>query len=288
MKKLIQFNLLLTGLILLTNLQTYSQVLNGDFSNWAPDSIGRTDVVGWETTNVLYSQPSILQDTDRTSMTGYSVKMTTVFDSTIMDYNVVDMILNNTPFSNPVNPATLSGYWKFNNPNFNDLVAVEVNVYDSANNRIGTKNINTPFTGSIVNWTAFNLPINYSASASVKSYKITIILVNSTNTPILDCHIDDLTFDVSTSSSQNIESNINTKLISLDNSQYRILISQDKKYITNLCIYDLTGKKVLTIQGSNDIRQSLDFDLSMYPSGVYYGVVENGNSKQTFKIPLTH
>jgi hypothetical protein len=282
MKKFLQ--LIVIAFFCLNADRTFSQVLNGDFSNWAPDSIGRIDLVGWETTNALYGQAGVLQDTDRTSINGYSVQMIAVYDSSVNDYGTVDMILNNAPFSNPVRPVTLSGFWKFYNPNFNDLVIIEVNLYDSANNQIGTKNINTPFTGSILNWTPFSMTINYSSNASVNNYSITIIMVNSTHNGTLNCNIDDLTFDVSTSVIDNLPY-LNTKLLSLDKSHYRILISQEKPLSTNVEIYDLIGNKVMSVNGNHEIRQGVDLDLSQLQSGVYYGVVANGVNKKTFKIP---
>ncbi len=263
--------------------QSYSQIPNGDFSNWALDSLGRMDLVGWTTTNQMYDSPGAMPDTDRVNGPGYSLKMVTVYDSTVSDYTLTLLTLEHAPFSNTINPSTLTGFWTLYDPFFTDILSVDVTVYDSNNIELGDGGINTPFTGSILNWTAFTVNINYTVTAAVDNYTVNIMFGNLSNQPGIYSHVDDITFDVSTTINET-RNELKTKLLSLENSKFRILLSQDLKNDVDLSIYDVSGRKLAMVEGNSDVRQSIDVDLSAYPSGIYYGVVENGNQRQTIKL----
>lgn len=268
---------------LLVSTEGKGQILNGHFSDWALDSIGRMDLVGWTTSNLMYSAPGCLQDTDRTSGSGYSLKLISFYDSTMQDYIVTVLDLEHAPYSNPTRPTIFSGFWKMNNPFFTDGMAMEVNLYNSSNVEIGNAGVGTPFTGSIPNWIAFNDSITYTSNDPVTSYSIQIVFFNLSNQVGPYGLLDDLTFDVSVGL-ENKPEKFSTFVHTLSNSEYIINISQ--KYAKNVIakVFDLLGNYLFTVKGDNSSRQSININLSNFSSGMYLCRVENGSSNEVIKL----
>jgi hypothetical protein len=262
-----------------------SQILNGSFSDWATDSVGRLDVVGWNTTNtnMQFSSPSVLQDTDHVGGNSYAMKMVCVYDSSAAGLGFTELDLVNAPFTNNINPTTLSGFWKVYNPNSQTQIGLDIQFYDVTNTQIGHVSIGTPFSGSLMNWTAFSKVITYTSTNPVASYSCQLYLFNLSqlNTPY--GIVDDLTFDVSTSIDEN-ENSLLTKLISVGNSEYQVLISQNQLHATTVNLYDLSGKLVRKVEGNAEMRQIVDLDLSTFSPGIYNCVIENGTYSKSLKL----
>jgi hypothetical protein len=275
-------------LLLLYGLNSKAQIVipHCDFNNWTVDSMGNTiPDGGWIYSYDYFDTSTVSPDIDRSGGAGFSLKMISVFDSLQGFYQGGSIQLNDQPFTGSVRPNTLTGYWKFYNPNITDLIAVAVSFYNSAHDEIGQASINTPFTGSINNWTLFSTTIHYTSNDPIVTYDVLVALVNGSDDTTIYGHVDDLSLDVTTDIPKNSLEELQGGISYYDGKN---ILTVEKKVSGSLKIdvIDLNGKLISTtfdgdcMQGQN----IFDVDLKNQCKGLYFCRVRTEGLTKLFKI----
>jgi len=272
------------SLIFICALSTNAQIPNSGFELWTTNSAGRLDLQNWETGNVLFDKASTVQEVGRTG-TGYSAKLISVYDSSVSYYEGGRALLFTVPFSGPVKPNAVLGYWKTLNPGFDAAVFAEVFLYDAGFTEIGYGGIQTPFGLTLSAWTNFSIPISYTTNDPVAYYDLTFTWYNFGDDSTAHAFIDDVSFDVSTNVHAIGQDN---KFIvaTLSNGIYKLIsttLFSDKSAVK---IYDLSGKLVTTMDASTQANQTNEFlvDISSLEAGIYYCNIADDEKMSTVKL----
>ena len=281
MKK--QILLLLSSFFLLSS-GLFSQIPNGGFENWSMGSNNFLNPDGYQCTNDDFSTASVVQDMGYSG--NYCAKISSGYDSTAGDYQPGMLRLVHHPFPASSNPTTLSGFWRTYNPNITDALALELHLFDASNTEVGTGDINTPFTGSIPNWTAFNVPIQYSSANPVTNFSLDILWFFLSGDSSTYGEIDELAFDTGTSGIySNNSSEEKIQLLPVDgNGRYLVQLGSNFKNQMNLEICDLSGKIVHKQMVSKLNTESLELNLSTLSQGLYICNFYNNEAKISMKV----
>lgn len=225
-----------------------AQITNGDFSNWALDSLNYWDPVNWESTNTYDSGSggSVLRDIDRQGGSGYSVKLAAVYDSILGFWIGGEINLRHAPFTNSIRPSTLSGYFKINNIHLGDQIGFKVNLFNSLNIKIGSANYGSALGATYPNWSAFSATINYTTNDPVAFYDIDAYYVALTNDTAVHCHLDDLDFDVSTNNIPNLDANSFCSIKRL-NDEYILDFDSKTSNKFSVNVFDINSRELLNV-----------------------------------------
>ncbi len=276
---------LIYAILIFSNFQLIAQIPDGDFNNWTTNSIGRLDLQDWITGNLDYSQATILQDVGQ-SGTGYSPKFVSVYDSSVGYYQGGYVQLNQVPFVGTMRPNALLGYWKTYNPSNSDIVLADVQIYNSSLVEIGSGAKQTPFNGSVSAWTAFSIPITYTASDSAAYFSMRISWTNFGGNIAGYANIDDIRFDVSTDVAEPTRDLSGIILSKTSTGHFKLTSTTNSWDNFAVQLYDLSGKQILTKKTStefNDHSQAV-LDLSQMPSGIYFCKVFSKTDYKTFTL----
>ena len=164
---------------------------------------------------------------------------------------------------------------------FDPETPVNGNHPDSSMNKIATAEFTTP-ASSVATWTRFSIPFTY-VSTDTPAY----VMVNMTsskdqltNTAGSKIWVDDLTmiYNPPPQSVNNVASlENNVKAYSYNKIFYVDFMNRNNNE-SNVSVYDLNGRKVLSETFTNNNLHS--FDMTKYNSGVYlYRIYSNGETK---------
>ncbi len=276
--------LLLSVFIIFCSSLTCAQIPNGGFENWTIGTNGFLHPDGYQCSNDAHPGASILQGAGYTG--NYCVQFASAYDSTTGDYEPGMLRLVHQPFPAISNPTTLSGFWRTFNPNITDALGLELHLYDASNMEVGTGDINTPFTGSIPNWTPFSIPIHYTSANPVTNFSLDILWILLSNDPNTYGELDDLTFDTGTSGITNgVRSNESIHLLPMDgNGRFLIQPGSNFQDQLTLDICDLSGKIVQHQNVSKANSASLELNISALSQGLYICNFYNNEAKISLKI----
>lgn len=162
---------------------------------------------------------------------------------------------------------------------------MEEQIRRSGDVEIGHMNLGSSLTGSIPNWVAFSKAITYTSNDPVDNYSISIALLNFTSDSTIYCHIDDLSFDVSTSVAETNSFSAALRAIEGTN-QYLLSIAPSNMCNINIDIFDITGRRVKNVFEGKAFSgyQSFTIDISFLHSGIYFCRLNSGNSSQTLRL----
>ena len=261
-----------------------SQIPNGDFNNWAADSLGRLDPVGWTSTNLVDSGV-VIRDVDHTGGSGYSVELRIAYDSIQGYYESGSVGLVHAPFSGSVRPSKLTGYWNIYNPHTTDQIFVELELYNSSNVQIGSGNYATPVGFSFINWTPFTDTLTYTSNDPVASYTITLFYFALSNDTAIYSHFDDLAFDVSTGIDANEQSHPSFNILR-SNEGYILEVEKKRPGSLKVNVVDENGRNVMNIYNGScsEGKLSLEINLNSLSTGMYFCRVETEDKYKVFRI----
>lgn len=276
---------LLIALLCLNAHCLYAVIPFGDFTSWTTNSLGFPDPDGWQSTNLSEGIQVIFNDTDRTGGPGYSAKFITKPDSISVYYHG-RLQLANQPFNGPSRPMQLEGYWKANFTSFNSYFIVEAHMYNAASVEIGSGEAYLPSVGNFINWTSFNFPINYSSSDPVASYQIDILLNTLSSLPTLVTHIDDLSFDVSTTGIGSADKYVLNYSLKYLQTGYLLELEKNRSGSLKIDIIDQYGRIISDLTHSHFVAglHRFEFDLVPHAKGIYFCRIDDGDRPRIVKL----
>jgi hypothetical protein len=275
-------NILITALLSVLVNVSFGQIPNGDFSSWSLNNVGVLDPDGWQSSNATSSYVRIVQDTDRTGMTGYSLKVISDYDST-MGFNWGgELNLIHAPFTGSNRPTTIQGFYKMFNPygGFNSI-SIAVRMYDASNTEIGFVNWEAPEpnVGTVSSWTQHVDTIAYTSNNPVTSYTLEIFLAQFNGSGAIYAHLDDLTFDGLTSIGD-FSKSVPVKLLKESENIY-LLKSEDESEI-DVTVFSINGEKIDCVTRSE--KGNARIDLAELQSGLYLCKVKSGYFEKSLKL----
>lgn len=266
--------LLISSILFLLVKASFGQIPNADFSSWFTDSVGRLDPVGWESSNTTSANHLIHQDTDRTGMTGYSVRFTSDYDSTFGFFLGGRLLQDSVPFSSVTRPYTIQGYYKMSDQFGNNAITVGIRLYSSTGVLVGWKDVGVPLMGGMVpSWTAFMDSIDYLTNDPIAYYSVDLFLMQINGQAPIGAHLDDISFDGITAIVPFNEIRP-FKVISESENSYVIRMDENKEFKTEL--YNINGERLYC--ESEIIASGRRINLTGLASGVYICKIHSGNN----------
>lgn len=276
---------LLILLIVISRLPLMAQFPNGDFESWTTGTGGFLEPSGFTCSNDQFSSANVFRDAGHTG--SYSVKLGSLYDSFNGSYEPGMLQLTHQAFTGSSNPVAVTGFWKTYNPQVTDALYLEIHLFDASNNEVGQGDINSPFTGSMPNWTPFSFPISYTSSNAVANFSIDIFWgVLSSDTTTFG-NIDDLTFnlgtgiDIPVSDKQTflLQREANTKV-------FHLIPTTSTINPVEFNLFDLSGKIVYSANYQFNTGREQSINLGTLSSGLYICTLTSPASRQSMKLIL--
>ena len=262
-----------------------AQLPNGDFESWITGTGGFLEPSGFTCSNDQFSSASVFRDTGHTG--SYSVKLGSTYDSFNGIYVPGMLQLTHQPFAGSSNPVAITGFWKTYNPQFTDALYLEIHLFDASNNEVGQGDINSPFTGSVLNWTSFSFPITYSSGNAVANFSMDIFWgVLSSDTTTYG-NIDDLNFNLGTGIDLPV---INPSAFVLQKEPntniFHLISSSTTMNPVEFDLFDLSGKILISKDYRLNSSEDQKIDLGSLSSGMYICSLTSPFSNQSVKLIL--
>jgi len=250
-------------------------ITNGDFEQWVPGAMG-LDPVGWFTNNGSALHPVIAQGSPHSGL--YAVDFLT--DSTGPGQYVGGSL--NFSYLGNLRPIALSGFWKGQIQTFGDELAVSMYVFDNTFNTIGVGSDYIFTTMSA--WTAFNIPVNYSAPGDAYQTLIAISLFSTV--PGNVASMDDVTLTYTTGTNDLIDAHFPSAVVRpAACGDQRLYIDLLSKSSIDIQVFNefgqvLFSKQLQDVSGHNElIIPSAGFN-----SGIYYCAVQGEGFRRSAKF----
>ena len=283
---MIKIKFVFLGFFFFNTCLSFAQIPNGDFENWAIGHLSRMEPTGWLTSDSLYTSATVIQDAGHNSTT--SAEFTCVFDASSGHYKGGKIDLVHQHYTGVGQPATIGGFWKFNNPSHQDDFGLEIWMYDASNAQIGHCTVAPSFGSSVLTWTAFSASINYTNANPVANYSIQISVFNLSSNPATTANLDDLGFDIGTglySSAPGISESYTLQRKSNGTNQFLLDCNKTKNGPLSVTVYDINGK----LLGENQFQRitsgaPMTIDLNAHSQGIYFITVLDAEERQSFRI----
>jgi hypothetical protein len=273
--------IILFGFLSLTELKAQIVIPSCDFTNWATDTSGKLLPINWIEYSPYIQMPTILQDVDRANGSGYSLRVKTVFDSTVGYYNGGNLSLLDQPFTGSSNPTTLSGYIKYYDPTVMGELTVELYMYDSSHVQIAHTIAGTLPGVTYSNWTAFSKTINYTNGNLAVFYDININIANFGADSTVYGNLDDISFDISTKANDIIPAEDKINLTNTG-SLFTLQLNSINAGKFSVHIVDASGRLIScpsNIEKSKE-RTEVKFNMEKESPGIYFCNLEFDGRKK--------
>lgn len=279
------FSTFLFILILMFQINIFSQVPNSGFENWVGGD--PTLPEGWTTNNAPPSYTPVIRTTDA-YMGSYAVQLWMVYFGTA----VIPPFMYTNSF--PVSEAygSLSGYYKFDL--FTGSEILYITTWFTENGQIvgaGGIDIGT----EVSSYTMFSFDIAYIPGANPDSAYIWMGMTDTTGVPVVGsyAYVDELAFgppsDVQEISSEIPDNfNLSQNYPNPFNPSTKIEYSIPEVSFVQLKVYDILGNEVATLVNEEQTAGTYraDFTANNLASGFYVAQLKAGDFFKTIKMSL--
>ncbi|HSP88187.1 MAG TPA: T9SS type A sorting domain-containing protein [Ignavibacteriaceae bacterium] len=276
-------------LVLLFQVQTSSQVLNGGFENWTMD-----DPDNWVTTDIPGFVNAVSQSSDAHS--GSSSAKLEVVSFGGGPYPPI-LYAGDDAFGFSVSQyhGSLTGYYKFAPLSANEVLEVIVAMYHTTAGYIGGGAWITNQAAS--SYTQFSAPIDYlggGVPVPDTAYISIIIVDTSGGVGTIGTYalLDDLVlggpadvhFENPVATSFNLFQNYPNPF----NPSTKINFSITEQTVVEIIVYDILGNKITTLVNDNYSagEYSVDFIAHNLPNGIYIAKMNAGKYSKAIKMTL--
>ena len=261
-------------------------VPNGSFDNWTTDIDGYLDPDQWDSSNLDQNgSANVFQATGQDG-TGYSAMFTAVNVTGVplpRGGNLEQFLL---PYTGSGRPTSLKGFWKTSNVAFGDYIFISVDMYDANMVIIASASIQTSFSSTNMNWTAFDIPLSYTSSAAVTNYYLFAGLSTFSAQSINSVgYIDDLSFDIGTGVNEIQKPVLNSAILN-NGIDFNLSFDLNTNSEISASICKMTGQEVKQIMNENleAGHHKIPFDVSGLSSGIYSCMITNSSSKEVVRF----